>query len=323
VVHETAWTATARHADIVLPSTMTLERDDIGATATDPLMIAMQRIAEPFGESRDDFAIFSALAERLETAEAFTEGRSARDWLRHLYEQTRAALIAKNLPAPDFDTFWEQGELLLPSAPDDGGILRAFRDDPEQSPLPTPSGKIEIVSETIAGFGYADCPGHPVWLKPTDAPDARHPLQLVANQPATRLHSQLDFGGHSSAQKHRGREVMRIHPADAARRGIADGDIVRLFNARGACLAAAKITDDIRPGVVQLPTGAWYDPADPVEEKPLCVHGNPNVLTRDAGTSRLAQGCTGQLTAIEVERFPGNLPPIQAYDPPEAVAAAE
>ncbi len=122
VVHETAWTATARHADIVLPSTMTLERDDIGATATDPLMIAMQRVAEPFGEARDDFAIFSALAERLGTAEAFTEGRSARDWLRHLYEQTRQALIAKNLPAPDFDTFWEQGELLLPSAPDDGGI---------------------------------------------------------------------------------------------------------------------------------------------------------------------------------------------------------
>ena len=86
--------------------------------------------------------------------------------------------------------------------------------------------------------------------------------------------------------------------------------------ARGACLAAAKLTDDLRPGVVQLPTGAWYDPEDPTEDNPLCVHGNPNVLTRDAGTSSLAQGCTGQLTPIEVERFRGNLPPIRAFDPP-------
>ena len=78
-----------------------------------------------------------------------------------------------------------------------------------------------------------------------------------------------------------------------------------------------EVTEDVCPGVVHLPTGAWYDPADPDEEAPLCVHGNPNVLTRDVGTSRLAQGCTGQLTAVEVERFAGNLPPIRAYDPPE------
>jgi len=114
-----------------------------------------------------------------------------------------------------------------------------------------------------------------------------------------------------------------MHPADAARRGISDGDIVRLFNERGACLAAVRVTEDIREGVVQLPTGAWYDPEDPREEKPLCVHGNPNVLTRDVGTSRLAQGCTGQLTAVEVERFAGNLPPIQAYEPPIPATAAE
>ena len=111
-----------------------------------------------------------------------------------------------------------------------------------------------------------------------------------------------------------------MNPADAAARGITDGDIIRLFNERGACLAGVHVTDDIRQGVVQLATGAWYDPADPQEEAPLCVHGNPNVLTRDAGTSALAQGCTGQLTTVEVERFTGNLPPIQAYDPPVAAS---
>ena len=323
MVHETAWTATARHADIVLPCTMTLERDDIGTMSTDPLLVAMHKVAEPYGEARDDYAIFSALAERLGAGAAFTEGRDSQAWLRHLYGEMRDLLAEKGHGAPDFETFWRLGELTLPQLPDDGGMIRAFRDDPVGAKLPTPSGKIEIFSATIAGFGYDDCPGHPVWRAPVDVPDTRHTLRLVANQPATRLHSQLDFGGHSQAEKSRGREVVRIHPTDAAKRGIADGDIVRLFNARGACLAAASVTDGVMAGVVQLPTGAWYDPEDPAEDMPLCVHGNPNVLTRDAGTSRLAQGCTGQLTTVEVERFDGNLPPIQAYEPPVPASAAE
>jgi biotin/methionine sulfoxide reductase len=321
VVHEIAWTATARHADIVLPCTMTLEREDIGAAPTDPLMVAMHQLAEPFGEARDDYAIFSALAERLGAGPAFTEGRSARDWLRHLYEPTRKGLAALGLPAPSFDEFWAQGELVLPQEDDDGGILRDFRTDPEAHPLPTPSGRIEIASATVAGFGYADCPGHPTWLPPVEVPDAAAPLRLIANQPATRLHSQFDFGGHSDGMKRRGREVMRINPADAAPRGIAEGDVVKLRNARGACLATAALSTDVIPGVVQLPTGAWYDPEDPMEDASLCVHGNPNMLTRDVGTSRLAQGCTGQLTTVEVERFTGNLPPIRAFDPPGAMPA--
>jgi biotin/methionine sulfoxide reductase len=319
VVHESAWTATARHADIVLPCTMSLERNDIGASSADSLMVAMHRVVPPFAEARDDYAIFAALAERLGRAEIFTEGRDADGWLRHLYARTQSALAKLQHDAPDFDTFWQRGELELPMQDDDGGIVAAFRRDPEAHPLQTPSGKIEIASETIAGFGYDDCPGHPAWLTPTDVPDARHTLRLIANQPARRLHSQLDFGEHSQAGKHRGREVARLHPTDAAARGIGEGDIIRLFNDRGACLAAVSLSEDVCRGVVHLPTGAWYDPVDPDEDSPLCVHGNPNVLTRDVGTSRLAQGCTGQLTAVEVERFTGNLPPIRAFEPPEAM----
>jgi biotin/methionine sulfoxide reductase len=302
---------------------MTLEREDIGANSNDPLLVPMRPIADPYGQARDDYDIFADLAERLGAREAFTEGRTTRQWLEHLYEPTRAALAAKGLPAPSFAEFWESDGYELPQQDDDGGYLRAFRQDPEGKPLPTPSGKLEVFSETIAGFGEADCPGHPTWLGPVHVPDATSPYVLVANQPRTRLHSQLDFGGHSDAAKHRGREVARMHPQDAARHGIADGDIVRLFNERGACLAAVRLTEDIRQGVIQLPTGAWYDPADPSEDKPLCVHGNPNVLTKDVGTSALAQGCTGQLTTVQVERFDGNLPPIQAFEPPGAAMAAE
>jgi biotin/methionine sulfoxide reductase len=108
-----------------------------------------------------------------------------------------------------------------------------------------------------------------------------------------------------------------MHPDEAASRGISDGDIVRLFNERGACLAAVRLSADMRNDVVQLPTGAWLDPVDDGHGRMMCVHGNPNVLTRDVGTSSLAQGCTGQLTVVQVERYEGALPPIRAYDPPQ------
>ena len=316
VVHELAWTATARHADVVLPCTMTLEREDIGANSNDPLLVPMHPVAPPYGEARDDYAIFADLAERLGAREAFTEGRSVREWLEHLYEQTRAGLAQKGLPAPIFEEFWASEGCLMPQQADDGGYLRAFRNDPDANSLPTPSGKLQIFSETIASFGEADCPGHPTWLGPVYVPTETAPYVLISNQPRTRLHSQLDFGGHSIASKHRGREVATMHPEDAAARGICEGDIIRMSNERGACLAGVTLSDCVRRGVIQLATGAWYDPEDPNEEKPLCVHGNPNVLTRDIGTSALAQGCTGQLTTIQVERFEGNLPEIRAFDPP-------
>ncbi|HYU12856.1 MAG TPA: molybdopterin-dependent oxidoreductase, partial [Stellaceae bacterium] len=258
IVHESAWTATARHADIVLPATITLEREDIGGSAGDPLLVAMHRAVTPYREARDDYEIFAGLAERLGIADAFTEGRSARQWLAHIYEPTRRALAECGINTPAFDEFWEAGELVLPTLPWDGGIVRAFRRDPVAAPLPTPSGRIEITSATVASFGYVDCPGHPVWLPPVDgagSPAAsRFPLQLIANQPATRLHSQLDFGATSLASKIDEREPVRIHPRDAAARGIRDGDIVRLYNDRGACLAGAVLSNALRPGVVQLAT---------------------------------------------------------------------
>jgi biotin/methionine sulfoxide reductase len=320
IFHECAWTASARHADIVLPATVTLEREDIGGSAGDPLLVAMHRAVASYREARDDYAIFSELAQRLGIAERFTEGRSVRDWLHSLYEPTRRSLLEQGADAPDFDEVWKRGELTLPTRCWDGGIIRAFRRDPTGSPLPTPSGKIEIASTTIAGFEYPDCPPHPSWL-PSEVvyspAMSRFPLQLIANQPATRLHSQLDFGATSLASKIQDREPFRIHPKDAAERGIAAGDVVRVFNERGACLAGAVLSEALRPGVVQLSTGAWYDPEDLLADRPLCVHGNPNVLTRDVGTSRLAQGCTGQLTLVQVERFGGPLPPVRAFDPPD------
>jgi biotin/methionine sulfoxide reductase len=320
IVHECAWTGTARHADIVLPSTITMEREDIGATWTDPVVTAMHQLQQPYGEARDDYDICAGIAEQLGFKQAFTEGRDAGAWLRHIYDQAREKWIEAGHASPDFDTFWERGELELPVVEDTGGILRAFRNDPTKSPLMTPSGKVEIFSSTIAGFNYRDCPGHPVWIPPLEGTGSpikeRYPLFLISNQPASRLHSQLDYGAYSKASKIRDREPIRLHPIDAAARGIREGDIVRVYNDRGACLAGAVLSEELSPGVVQLSTGAWYDPDDRESEQPLCVHGNPNVLTKDIGTSSLTQGCTGQLTLVDVERYEGVVPPVRAFVPP-------
>jgi biotin/methionine sulfoxide reductase len=316
IVHEPWWTATARHADIVLPATTTLERNDIGAAHRDAYVIAMQQAIAPIGEARSDFAIFSELARRLDCDAAYTQGRDEMAWLRHLYDRWRERLRT-NAAIPDFDGFWNAGFLELSRRTDDYVMLAEFREDPQHKRLATPSGRIELYSERIAGFGYDDCPPHPTWLAPAEWLGAAgaFPLHLVSSQPRERLHSQMDMGPVSSRAKIAGREAVAINPADAASRGIADGDVVRLFNARGACLAGAVVTDAVAPGVVRLSCGAWYDPID-MSEGATCVHGNANVLTRDQGTSRLGQGPSSATVLVEIERCKEPVPPVRAFDPP-------
>jgi biotin/methionine sulfoxide reductase len=321
VVHDPFWTGMARHADIVLPSTMTLERNDFSGARNDPALMAMHQAIPPFAQARNDYDIFVDLAGALCIGETFSEDRDEMGWLRRLYERWRTGPMASLGDFPSFDEFWRQGSIDLPVS-DTSVLLEAFRADPDRAPLNTPSGKIEIFSETIDGFGYDDCPGHPAWLEPAEWLGAslagRFPLHLIANNPKTRLHSQLDVGAFSQSSKVQGREPIRLHPDNAESRGIRDGDVVRVFNERGSCLAGAVVTPDVRPGVVQLSTGAWYDPLDPSDPSSMCVHGNPNVLTRDVGTSKLAQGCSGQHALVQIERWTEPLPPIRAYDPPPA-----
>ena len=150
----------------------------------------------------------------------------------------------------------------------------------------------------------------------------KYPLHLITNQPKTRLHSQYDNGGYSLENKIREREPVSINPKDAVARGISDGDIVRLFNDRGACLAGVIVTEDVMPGVVQLSTGAWYDPLVPGEIGSVDVHGNPNVLTIDKGTSKLAQGPSAMSALVEVELFEDELPPIKIFSPAEIIESA-
>jgi biotin/methionine sulfoxide reductase len=320
IVHEQVWNAHARMADVVLPATSTLERDDIGHASRDPLLIAMKRVAAPPGEARDDHAIFADLAARLGAGEAFTEGRDAAGWLRHLYAQTVEQWARIGLELPGFDAFWAAGGVRIPANPEPVVGFAAFRADPVAHRLSTPSGRIELFSERIASFGHADCPGHPAWMAPAEwlgAPlAARFPLHLLSDQPHTKLHSQLDHSAVSLANKVAGREPIHLNPEDAAARGIADGDVVRVFNERGACLAGARLDAGLMRGVAKLSTGAWWDPEVPGDPASVDRHGNPNTLTRDVGASSLSQGCAAQTCLVEVARLDGEAPAVRAFEGP-------
>lgn len=315
VVHEQYWNAAARHADIVLPATIALERNDIGFATREGYYIAMRQAVAPQGEARSDHAILAALAERLGTADSFAEGRDEMAWLRHLYDASRARVAERGVSLPDFDVFWQQG--LIDLAPHDAPFTMHadFRADPERHALATPSGRIEIFSGTIAGFGLPDCPGHATWIEPFEwlggEGAARYSLHLISDQPERRLHGQLDPAPWSQAGKVNGREGVHIHPRDASVRGIGAGDIVELFNARGRCLAGAVLNERLLPGVVRLSTGAWHDPDGPLDR-----HGNPNVLTLDRGASSLSQGCSAHSCLVEMRKWEGAVPPVRAFEPP-------
>lgn len=327
IINESFWTGAARHSDILFPITTTLERNDFAGDSEGTFLSPMRQIARPYGEARSDFEVFAGITERFGLKETFTSGRSEMEWIEQLYQETRARGIEHGLLMPAFQEFWAGEQLtLVNQLKDTPFALERFRTDPDAHPLPTPSGKIEIFSEVVAGFGYKDCLGHPAWFAKDEwlgSPLARRfPLHLVSNQPRTRLHSQLDHGPASRSAKIKGREPVRITSSDASARGIGDGDIVRIFNDRGACLATAVINDDLRSGVIELATGAWYWTAGQDGEKPLEVHGNPNVLTRDVGSSSLAQGPTAHSCLVDVERFDQEVPENNVFAPMETVSVS-
>ena len=316
IVHDSWWTPTARRADIVLPATTTLERNDIGGSSRDRYVLAMKQALSPYRQSRNDFDIYRELAARAGHESRFTEGRDEAAWLRSIYAEMARHWAKAGQALPDFEGFWEVGFVEVPEPEKDFILFEDFRQNPVAAPLNTPSGRIELYSEKIAAFAYADCPPHPAWLAPAEwlgADAARQwPLHLVSSQPADKLHSQLDAGDISMQQKIKTRQCVRLHPDEALRRGIATNDLVRVFNARGSCLAGAQIDGDVMPGVLIMSTGAWFDPQSEALER----HGNPNVLTLDIGTSSLGQGSSAFTALVEVERWEGEAPAVQAFELP-------
>ena len=315
IVNEVNWTAMARHADIVLPVAAAQERRDFGAGKSDNGLVPMHALTPPPGEARVEFDIYADLAERLGTRATFTEGRTSEDWLNAIWEDTRTAAKDHDIDLPDWDSFMSGDVIMVPDPSPNQVFLADFRADPDSNPLPTPSGKIEIYSDTLAEFQLSDCLGHAAWFPPRDVSAGRGEFYLLSGQPKTRLHSQLDNGAYSLSHKIKGREPVLIHPDDAAALGIKDQTVVELYNDRGRCLAGAKITEEIRRGCVFLWTGAWWDP-DFAAPQARDRHGNPNVLTHDQRTSSLSQSPASHSARVSIRSFTGDLPEITVHKPP-------
>jgi biotin/methionine sulfoxide reductase len=313
IVQDPVWTATAARADIVLPASTSIERNDIAAARRSDYILAMHKAIEPLGASRPDFDICRDIADRLGTGAAFTEGRDEMGWLRHLYEACREDVMARlGSEMPDFDRFWAEGFARMPTG-GDHVFLREFREDPARAALQTESGRIVLTSRALAELDLPDCRAHPAWLAPAewlgdDAAEAELPFHLISAQPDGRLHSQLVDGPASAPMRRDGRERVLINPADAARLGIAEDTTVRLWSRRGQTLAVAALSEAVRPGVLVLPTSSWYEPLDEGADA-LDLSGNPNVLTLDKGTSRFGQGCAAHTCLVGIEPVrAGNLP---------------
>jgi len=312
VVNEIAWNGTARHADVVLPATTTLERNDLGGSSRDPFILAMHKAIDPVGSARNDYDIFTDLGRRLGYEHVFTGGRTGDDWVRARWDYSRELLAERGIDAPDFDEFWEQGYFRLPEPDVVRPQFDAFRSDPVAHPLETVSGRIMISLPQVADEGL---PPHPAWLAPGeflgDRLAERFPLHLLTPQPAGRLHSQSGLSAASQSYRKDGYEVVRLNPADARERSIESGDVVQLFNDRGSCLAVASLDGGVREKVAIMPTGAdFYAEAARGDSEVMKYDrgSNPNTLTKDIGTSVLGQGCAAQSCLIDIRLRQRELP---------------
>lgn len=308
IVQDSWWTAGARLADIVLPVSTLFERNDI--TQVDEYVVYQHKILEPLGESRTDFEICMALAERLGVKEAFTDGKETEDaWLRELYAASDVPMSYEAFREAGYHVFPTQDSPEIAASP-----FHAFRENPALNPLGTPSGRIHIHSDEVQGFGYEDCPGTPQWMEPTEwlgsTKTEQFPLHMITKHPVWRRHSSYDnvdaLHGNS---KIGGYEPVTLNPQDAAARGIEAGDVVRVFNDRGQVLCGARVTTAVRPGVVVLEQGAWYRPAEPGVVGSLDRGGCANVLTRESGSSQLAQSPIAHTNLVDLEKYEGDVAP--------------
>jgi anaerobic dimethyl sulfoxide reductase subunit A len=265
VAHDHFLTPTARHADILLPATTFWERNDVHTpwAGAGHYAIFMKQAIAPVDECRNDLDICTALARRL-GLEGYND-KTEEAWLREL---TREAI-------DDFDLFRERGVARLPAPEDAVAFAREIR-DPARHPFSTPSGKIEIYSTRLAAtpdpYGLGAIPPIPTWIP--EAPEPRHPLRLLTPKSRARTHSIHD---NQPILARADRDDVWIHPADAAARGIRDGQPVRVFNDRGATLLPARVTDRIAPGVVSIKEGAWFTP----DASGRDTRGCANVLVAD------------------------------------------
>jgi anaerobic dimethyl sulfoxide reductase subunit A len=304
VVIENHMTSSAMVADILLPDITNIEGTDFatqGSAGNMGYAIFSSQAIEPLFECKSVYEMCTEVAKRLGVEQEFTEGRTQEEWLRHLLQITRE----KNPDFPDFDTWKEMGVYKVKNPGEPSIAHKAFRQDPEANPLSTPSGKIEIFSERLYTMGktwelpsgdvITGLPEYvPTWESHTDPLTSKYPFQMIGHHYKQRTHS--TYGSVEWLQEAAPQEVW-INTLDAKKLGIANGDMVRVFNDRGEILLHAKVTRRIMPGVLSVPQGAWYRPdANGVDRG-----GNINTLT-SWHPSPLAKGNPQHTNLVQVAK---------------------
>jgi len=311
VVQDPWWCASARYADIVLPASTPLERDDIssGGTYSMDKVYAMRQVIEPYGESLSDFEIFRRLANMLGVEFGFTEGKTLMEHIQDAYEMADA-----DIP---FEEFWEKGvaHMAVPDEARQWVRHGDFYENPEENPLHTESGKIEIYCDAFARFDHEGFPAIPKFLEPIEylgnAKEGQ--VHVVSPHPYMRLHSQMANADIRDILNVQGREFVLMSKQDAEERGIKDGDLVEVYNDRGALIGGARVSDKIMPGVISIFEGAWLSK----DSKGRCNSGAVNILTTSVPSSHLSQANSANTCLAYVRKCTDAEGPNRAYEPPQ------
>jgi anaerobic dimethyl sulfoxide reductase subunit A len=303
VVIDNHMTASAKVADILLPDITNYETNELtrGGAGNMGFAVALSKAIEPMFECKPVYEMCTEIAKRLGVEEQFTEGRTHQEWLEWCVEQTR-----ENDPDfPDYQTFKEMGIYKVAFEGEPSVAYQDFREAPEDNPLRTKTGKIEIFSEDLWDIANTwELEEHevitaiptfaPAWDPDPNVSRDQYPLQMIGHHYRQRTHS--SYGNVEWLKKAIPQEVW-INPVDAEKRDIKLGDKVHVFNDRGKMRLPAKVTSRIAPGVISVPQGAWYEPNDDGVDEGGCV----NTLTA-MRPSPLAKANPQHTNLVEVEK---------------------
>ncbi len=249
VVHEIFLTDTTDYADIVLPATTQLEHYDVHKSYGHLYLLANTPAIAPLGEAKPNSEVFRLLAARM----GF-EDECLRDSDEDICRQALASANPR-MAGIGWDALKAQGWQRLK-------VPARFAPFAEGN-FPTPSGKCEFWSETAQRMGMDPLPGYtPPRESAQSAPQLAQQYPLAFISPPARNFLNSSFANLPFALKEAGEPYLDIHPADAVPRGIGDGDAVRIFNARGAFRARARVSERVRPGVVAA-LSVWWKKLSP------------------------------------------------------------
>jgi anaerobic dimethyl sulfoxide reductase subunit A len=343
VVQDNFLTPTAKFADIILPACTQFETWGVedGWKYSDEVIL-QPKLVEPPGECKSDYQICADIAARLGIGEAYTEGRDEKAWVDYCLGAWRATRFPD---LPSLDEFIDQNLGAWSNPVTHPAIaFEDFRRDPENHPLLTPSGKVEIFSKQLYDrHNPIEIPPIPKYIQEWESPfdemslrgagfaTKQSPIKRVSptaeeiasgkERPRNDMYSLQAIGHHTLARVHSTHanndwlgeafpQRIFINPIDAAERGICDGDLVRVWNARGKLVIPARVTPRILPGVVDIPQGAWWAPNESKSgsrSAPTDFGGCVNVLTSERWTP-FAFGTAQHTIMVQVEKTTDDRP---------------